>query len=246
MPLRVGSSRTAFTFSLLGIPLTISVQVLPESRGVDGGIGRRRVKMAGFDDRNLLKRRHVGRRDLGPMGSAIGGEMNAPVVGPGPEAPDLDRRGPYRVNYAALGRLRGGLAAELADSRRNFKSLARQIGTDLLPALPAVRGLPKSVAGEIKNVRIDRRKNDRLGAQHAEIRRAKRFRHDVLRLSGTAVVARQLAPEHNVGIQRIRHHIAVLFGSHGVPLAKGDLPVVATAGDARRTALLLAAAQPVG
>ena len=76
--------------------------------------------------------------------------------------------------------------------------------------------------------------------------RAQRHRHDVLRLAGAAVVARELAAIDDVGIERIGHHVAVLFRRHRMPVAKGDLAVVAAAGDAHRAALLLAAAQPIG
>ena len=60
---------------------------------------------------------------------------------------------------------------------------------------------------------------------------------------GAAIISRQLAAVDDVGIERIGHHVAVFFGSHGMPVAEGDLAVVAAAGDASRTALLLAAAQ---
>ncbi len=58
----------------------------------------------------------------------------------------------------------------------------------MLPALPAVRGLPQRVGGEVKNVRVDWRKNYGLGAQHAVIGCAERLGCDILRLIGAAII----------------------------------------------------------
>src|SRR5207237_990542 len=114
-----------------------------------------------------------------------------------------------------------------------------------LPALAAVHRLPQSVGGEIKNVRVDRREDDWLSAQHAVIRRAERLGRDLLRLVGATVIARKLAAIDNVRIERIRHHVTIFFRGDGMPIAEGDFAVISAAGNARRTAFLLAAAHAV-
>ncbi len=52
--------------------------------------------------------------------------------------------------------------------------------------------------------------------------------------------------EDDIRVERIRDDVAVLDHPHGVPVAIGDLAVVAAAGDADRAAFLLSGAQPVG
>src|SRR5262249_20725232 len=72
------------------------------------------------------------------------------------------------------------------------------------------------------------------------------LRGDVLHLAGGAVVARHLAAVDEVRVERVGGDVAVLLGADGVPVAEGDLAVLATAADAGRAALLLAAVDPVG
>src|SRR5882762_11764842 len=94
-------------------------------------------------------------------------------------------------------------------------------------------------------MRIDRREDHRLGADHPKISRAKRFRHDALSLPRAAIVARELSAIDDIGVERVRRHIAIFLSSDGMPFAESDLAIVATAGDAGRAALLLAAAQTI-
>ena len=61
-------------------------------------------------------------------------------------------------------------------------------------------------------------------------------------LPGAAVVARDLAAEDDIRVERIGDGVAVLLDADGMPFAEGDLAVVAAARHARRAALLLAAA----
>src|SRR5205823_9843543 len=70
--------------------------------------------------------------------------------------------------------------------------------------------------------------------------------HDVLGLAGAPVVARELAAVNHIWIKRVRHNIAILFRGYRVPLANGDLAIIATAGDTDGSALLLAATEPIG
>src|SRR6185312_17112836 len=69
-------------------------------------------------------------------------------------------------------------------------------------------------------------------------------RRYVLHFAGDAVVARNLGAASaidDVRMQRIGRRVAVLNDAGGVPVAKGDLAVVAACGDADGAALLLAA-----
>ena len=56
----------------------------------------------------------------------------------------------------------------------------------------------------------------------------------------------QFAAINQIGVQRIRRHVAVFLGADGMPLAHGDLAVIAAARHARGARLLLAAVHPVG
>src|SRR5205809_1842647 len=94
-------------------------------------------------------------------------------------------------------------------------------------------------------MRIKRREDHRLSSQCAKILRTENFGHDVLGLAGAPVVTRELAAVDDIRVKRVRHNVAILFRRYGMPLANGDFAVIATAGDADRTALLLAAAEPI-
>ena len=97
-----------------------------------------------------------------------------------------------------------------------------------------------------KHVRIDVGKDQRHRCAEAYV--APAGRQHVLHLAGGAIQARHaLRPAINdVGIQRIGRNITVFLGADRMPVAEGDLAVVAAAGDAGRAALLLAAVNPVG
>src|SRR3954453_8038550 len=92
---------------------------------------------------------------------------------------------------------------------------------------------------------MDRREDDRLGADHAKILRAKRDRQDALRLAGPSIVARNLAAINDVGIERIGDDVAIFLRGDWMPLAERDRAVVAAAGDADRATLLLPAVEPI-
>src|SRR5437764_14214791 len=94
-------------------------------------------------------------------------------------------------------------------------------------------------------MRIHRRKDHWLGAQHTKILRAKGLGHNVLGLVGAPVIARELASVDDIGIERVGSHVAILFCGHRMPLANRNLAIIAPAGDADRAALLLSAANPV-
>src|SRR5262249_40388356 len=54
-----------------------------------------------------------------------------------------------------------------------------------------------------------------------------------------------LAAEHYVRIEWIRRGVSIFFYPDWMPLPKGDLTVVSTAGDASRAALLLSTTNPI-
>src|SRR5205807_6782492 len=64
-------------------------------------------------------------------------------------------------------------------------------------------------------------------------------------LAGLAVIARHLAAVDQIRVERIGRDVAVFLRAYRAPLAKGDLAVVAAAGNACRAAFLLAAVDPV-
>src|SRR3954453_20345987 len=92
---------------------------------------------------------------------------------------------------------------------------------------------------------MDRREDDRRGADHAKILRAKRDRQDALRLAGASIVAGNLAAIDDVGIERIGDDVAIFLRGDGMPFAERDCALIAATGDAERAALLLAAVEPI-
>ncbi len=109
---------------------------------------------------------------------------------------------------------------------------------------PPCAGLEEHVRAEIKNMRIDRREQQRHGANEAIFAAAADWA-DVLHLAGSSIEARHLAAVDNIGIQRIGRDVAVFFDAHRMPVAKRDLAIVAAAGNARGAALLLPAVDPI-
>src|SRR5205809_2797826 len=112
---------------------------------------------------------------------------------------------------------------------------------DLLPIPSTVPRLPKCVPGKEKQMRIDRRKDHGLGAQHSKIGRTQWHWKNPLRLTSASIVARQLSAIDHIGIERIGDDITIFLGRDRVPITKGDGAIIAAAGDSDRTALLLTA-----
>jgi len=91
-------------------------------------------------------------------------------------------------------------------------------------------------------VRIHRRKHQWLGPVGAVFGGAQRNRRDILQFAGRPAVLRDFGASsavNDVMIQWIGGDVSVLDHSHRVPVAEIDGAVVAPAGDADRTALLL-------
>src|SRR6267154_3519990 len=166
--------------------------------------------------------------------------MYQTIIGTAPNAIHLQRRGRDGINHTALLCRSRGIGAIFSDTRRQLIGLARQVRTDLLPIPPTVPRLPKVVPGKEKQVRIDRRKDHRLGADHSKIGGTQGHWKNPLGLAGASIVARQLATIDNIGIEWIGDDIAIFLGRDRVPITKGDRAIDAATGDSDRAALLLA------
>src|SRR5205823_8874269 len=140
---------------------------------------------------------------VAPAGACVPGQVNQAVICSGPDSSDVQGGRCDCINDAALNGLRGRLRSILADALRNVVGLAREIRTNLLPVLATISRLPQSVCGEEQRVWIDGRKDYRLRAQHAKVRRTKRLGQNVLCLVGAAIITRKLAAINNLGVERI-------------------------------------------
>src|SRR5438067_5746018 len=91
--------------------------------------------------------------------------------------------------------------------------------------------LPKRVSGEEEQMRIERRKDNRLGPQHPKVFCLHWHRQYVLRLTGAAIESRQLAANDHVWIERIGNDVAIFLGRHRPPITERDLALIAAAFD---------------
>src|SRR5882724_9432305 len=132
-----------------------------------------------------------------------------------------------------------------SNARRKLIIRSRQIRANLFPVIATIACLPKRVSGEEEQMRIERRKDNRLGPQHPEVFCLHRPRKYILCLTGAAIESRQLTTNDNVWIQRIGNHVTVLLGGNGFPVAERDLAFIAAAFDSDRTAFLLSAVKSV-
>src|SRR6185437_9069610 len=82
---------------------------------------------------------------------------------------------------------------------------------------------------------------ERCGAVEAILATSHRFGRNVLILSGDAVVTRCLSTEYDVGVERIRRYVAILFGADGMKFTECDCAIVAAARDCGGAAFLLPA-----
>src|SRR6266571_2870817 len=135
--------------------------------------------------------------------------------------------------------------SERTETRGDFVGCPRQIGTDHLPAIAAIRGLEKRVRGKIQRVWIERRKNYRQSSIVTVFAAANRLRRNVRHFADVLLGSRKPRAVNNVGVERIDGDVPVLEDSNGVPLAKADFSVIAPAHCSRRAAFLLRAVNPV-
>ena len=125
-----------------------------ETERIDRRIGTLRIEMRGLHDRDFRPGHQLRRGDISPRFSAVGRDVDQSVVRAGPDAIDIERRRREGVDDAAL--RDADLRCVNANVRRHAPCLARQIGTDLRPALTAIGRPPQRVRREVKRVRIDR------------------------------------------------------------------------------------------
>src|SRR6266480_6087937 len=116
--------------------------------------------------------------------------MDQAIICSAPNAIHIQRRRRDGIDHTALLCRSRWIGAIFSDTRRQLVGLARQVRADLLPSPSAVPRLPKGVPGKEKQMRIDRRKDHRLGANHAKIRRTQWHWKDPLGLAGASIVAR--------------------------------------------------------
>src|SRR5690348_3670 len=172
-PVRYSAHNFFPSFAPVVRPINVGMQLV-EAECVDRRVRGLRVEMAGIDDGDLGPGNELRRRDVIPLRSAIRGDPDQTVVRSGPDAIDVQRRWRDCINDTAISRLGRSVIRILPDTPRGRPGLPRQIGTDLFPVLSAITCLPKRVGCEVENVRIHRRKNNRLSADRAVIVAAKR------------------------------------------------------------------------
>src|SRR5260370_40331167 len=97
--------------------------------------------------------------------------MDQTIIGSAPNAIYIQRRRRDGIDHAALFCRSRWIGAIFSDTRRQLVGLARQVRADLLPIPSTVPRLPKRVPRKEKQMRIDRRKDDRLGPDHSKIGR---------------------------------------------------------------------------
>ena len=203
--------------------------------------------MGRLDLRDLAPWRQLRRRDVLPRLASIARDLYLPVIRANPDRIRVFKRRTDGVDHAAMLALRGIRPfCKLSELSRHAGVLARQVGTDDVPALPAVRGLKQHVRSEIQRVRIGVREDERRSAVVAILARANDNRRNVLVLTRRLVELRGLAAVDDVRIERIRRDVSILFHTDRMPLAERDLAVVATRRNARRPRLLLPAIHPIG
>src|SRR6266403_3954939 len=95
--------------------------------------------------------------------------------------------------------------------------------------------LPKRVSSEEEQMRIERRKDNRLGPQYPEVFCLHRHRKYILRLTGAAIESRQLTADDNVWIERIGNDVTIFLGRDRLPIAERDFAFLAAALDSART-----------
>src|SRR5258705_939170 len=132
-----------------------------------------------------------------------------------------------------------------SNAGRQLVIRSRQIRADLAPVIARITRLPKRFSSEEEQMRIERRKDNRLGPQHPEIFRLHRHWKNVLRLTGATIESRQFTADDNVWIERIGNDVTIFLGRDRPPVAERDLAFVAATFDSDGTAFLLTAVKPV-
>src|SRR5438034_11242704 len=171
--------------------------------------------------------------------------MNQTIVGPAPDPVRVERRRRNGVNHAAPTSLLCCILFVFSNARRRLVVRSRQIRTNLFPVVATIACLPKRVSGEEEQMRIERRKDNRLGPQHTKVFCLHRHRKYILRLTGAAIESRQLTADDNVWIERIGNDVTIFLSRDRLPIAERDLALIAATFYSDRTALLLTAVKPI-
>ncbi len=151
-----------------------------------------------------------------------------------------------RINDTSARHIRQFRCAEITNALRHFGLLARKVGADDLPIITTVCGFPKDIRCKKQGFRIGRMEKQGHGAQNAVLARAYSFGGYALRLPGFFVEFYNPPAVNNVRIQRIGGNVRIFIRAHAHPVAKRNLPTIATAGYTDRPAFLLTAIDPVG
>ena len=227
--------------------VNVRTQII-DAEAANGGIGGFVVKMRSGKLRDFAPGRDLWRRDVFPIGAAIARDPKQTIVRARPDGVPVFEGRSKRIDDAANFVGVGILRRFVAEACRNRAVLACEVRTDGLPRLPPIRGLVEEIRGGIENVRVDRRKKNRLRAVGAHFWIGCGNGGHVLELpggkreSGNFAAARSV---HNVRIERIRRGVAVFDDPCRMPFAKRDFAVVAAARHAHRPAVLLPAANKI-
>ena len=89
-----------------------------ESQRVHCGVSGVRIEMSRFNQRNFLPGRDTWRRYAAPGFSAVGGQMNQPIIGSTPDAVHVERRWRDRIDHAATMRLLRRIGFVFSNARR--------------------------------------------------------------------------------------------------------------------------------
>ena len=257
---RVGADRDAVGDHR---PRLAEVRRLVEQRAVvielvarRGHVRRSRRMWRGLDLRHAREAGHRRRRHVLPGRAVVAREVHQPVVGSRPEDPRLPRRLGQGVDRRIpLGA--GHVAAHRpARALHRLEVVQREVGGDLLPALPLVARAPDVLARHEQCRRIVRREHHRKGPLEA-------LRHvlhrpavvvaqpdrDVAPLSGALVISREVAhvatAVRDVVVARVNGDVGIFAAGHRPPVALRDRPIVGPAGDRHRAVVLLRTVQPV-
>src|SRR5215467_4282240 len=162
--------------------------------------------------------------DVFPILSAVARDPDEAIISSGPDRIHIFKRWRQRVDCSALFsglRIQSHLIPHAGGHSRSF---ACEIWADRLPGMTAVAGGKQYVSRVVKQMRIKRRKHDRLGTVSAIFAANRNWRY-VLGLPGAPMKAGNFTSAgsvNDVGIKWIRRNVAVFNYSDRVPIAKRD------------------------
>ena len=172
---------------------------------VYSSIGRILIRMAGIHQRYLAP--GVQRRwgYIIPGFPAIVCYMYQTVICTGPYRITVYGRWCYGIYNATLRHFPHRVCAIDAHRSRNIIGGPCQVGADHLPRITAIMCFEHYIACKEQRLVVNRRKDNRCGAQVAIVTR----RGYVLRLPRTLVIPGDFPAIYNIGVIRVSHYIAV-------------------------------------